>query len=80
MSALAGDLDSQPISKMTPEEFMAARAAAQATWDKMTPEEKAAVKKAAADKKKHELTAMEAFAAERNQYGDKALKAPRGTP
>jgi hypothetical protein len=62
--ALAYDLDTQPLSKMTTEEAKAASAAAKAKWDKMTPDEKAAVKKAIANKRVQDLTAVEAVAAD----------------
>jgi hypothetical protein len=61
---LADDFDTKPLSKMTTEEAKAARAAAKAKWDAMTPEEKAAMKKAMGKKRLEELTAMEAVAAE----------------
>jgi hypothetical protein len=56
---LIGDFDS-----MSTEQDRAARAAAKAKWDKMTPEEQAAVKKAAAKKRRQDLTALEAVASE----------------
>jgi hypothetical protein len=61
---LADDLDTKPLSKMTTEEAKVARATAKAKWDAMTPEEKAAVKKAIAKKRPAELTALEAVAAD----------------
>ena len=42
------DNSMMPLSKMETQDAKAARAAAKAKWDKMTPEEKAAAKKAAA--------------------------------
>ena len=62
-SALADDFDTKPISNMTTEEAQAARSAAKAKWDKMTPEEKAAVKRGMAMKmatnRREEITALE---------------------
>jgi acyl-CoA reductase-like NAD-dependent aldehyde dehydrogenase len=62
--AIPSEGDVMPLSKMDTDQAKAARAAAKAKWDKMTPEEQAAYKKAAANKKREELTAMEAVAAE----------------
>ncbi|HXX85117.1 MAG TPA: hypothetical protein VEN29_14185 [Casimicrobiaceae bacterium] len=61
---IASEGDVMPLSKMDTEQAKAARAAAKAKWDKMTPEEQAAYKKAAAKKKRDELTALEAVASE----------------
>jgi len=68
-----------PLSKMDTDQAKAARAAAKAKWDKMTPEEKAAYKKAASQKKREELTAMEAVAADQGPVFD-AKKAKRKPP
>jgi len=57
-SALAGN-DMKPLSKMETQEAKAARDAAKAKWAKMTPEEKAATKKAAAAKNRQSWTATE---------------------
>jgi FKBP-type peptidyl-prolyl cis-trans isomerase len=58
-SVLADDSDMKPLSKMQTDEAKAAKAAAKAKWDKMTPEEKAATKKAAAAKNRDSWTATE---------------------
>jgi len=58
------------VSKMSTEEAKAARAEAKAKWDKLTPDEKAAYKKAAAKKKREELTAMEEVAADQGPVFD----------
>ena len=62
--AIPSEGDLMPLSKMDTDQAKAARAAAKAKWDTLTPEEKAAYKKAAQQKKRQELTAMEAVAAE----------------
>jgi hypothetical protein len=49
------------VSKMTVDEYKAARAACKAKWDKVTPEEKAAVEKAV-PKKQKDLTIMDLIA------------------
>jgi hypothetical protein len=59
VSALADDSDMKPLSKMDTQEAKAAKAAAKAKWDKMTPEEQAATKKAAAAKNRDSWTAIE---------------------
>lgn len=59
VSALADDSDLKPLSKMQTQEAKEAKAAAQAKWAKMTPEEKAATKKAAAAKNRESWTATE---------------------
>jgi Spy/CpxP family protein refolding chaperone len=56
--------DVMPLSKMTTDQAKAARAAAKAKWDAMTPEEQAAYKKAMRKKRQEDLTAFEAVAAE----------------
>lgn len=58
VSAMAGN-DMKPLSKMETQEAKAARATAKAKWDKMTPEEKAAAKKAAAAKNQASWTAVD---------------------
>jgi hypothetical protein len=49
----------------------AARAAAKAKWDKMTPEEKAAAKKAMAEKRRAELTKRERAEQKATQTAEK---------
>lgn len=56
--------DVMPLSKMTTDQAKAARTAAKAKWDAMTPEEQAAYKKAMRKKRQEELTAFEAVASE----------------
>jgi len=63
-----GDLT--PLSKMDTDKAKAARAAAKAKWDKMTPEEQAAFKKNMKAKRAEELTAMEAVAADQGPVFD----------
>ena len=53
------DSSMMPLSKMDTQQAKAAREAAQAKWAKMTPEEKAATKKAAAAKNRDSWTATE---------------------
>ena len=62
--------DVMPLSKMTTDQAKAARAAAKAKWDKMTPEEQAAFKKNLKAKRSEELTAMEAVAADQGPVFD----------
>ena len=69
-STVADALDTKPISKMTIEEAQAARSAAKAKWDNMTPEEKAAVKKGVATKRREQLTAMESVAIQWDELTD----------
>ena len=78
--ALADDLDTKPVSKMTIEEAQAARFAAKAKWDAMTPEEKAAVENAIAKKRIADLTAVEAVARCAEHYDGPALTTPNCTP
>ena len=59
VSALADDSSTMPLSKMDTEQAKAARAAAKAQWAKMTPEERAAAKKAAQAKNRDAWTATE---------------------
>ena len=58
VSALAGNT-MKPLSKMETEEAKAAKAAAKAKWDAMTPEQQAAAKKAAAAKNRESWTAID---------------------
>ena len=67
---IPSDSSLMPLSKMSTEDAKAARAAAKAKWDTMTPEEKAATKTAAAKKRQEELTAMEAVAADQGPVYD----------
>jgi len=62
--AIPSEGDVMPLSKMDTEQAKAARAAAKAKWDKMTPEEQAAFKKNMKQKKQQDLTALEAVASE----------------
>ena len=64
MPAFADDTDIKPLSKMQTDEAKAAKAAAKAKWDKMTPEEQAAAKKAARAKKQGDQTALDSIAQE----------------
>ena len=57
--AFADDNDMKPLSKMETQEAKAARAAAKAKWAQMTPEERAAAKKAAAAKNQANWTAVD---------------------
>jgi hypothetical protein len=66
--AVTGDNDMKPLSKMETQEAKAARAAAKAKWDKLTPDEQAAARKTARAKKQSELTALEAVAQESDKY------------
>ena len=49
----------KPLSKMETQEAKAAKAAAKAKWDAMTPEQQAAAKKAAAAKNRDSWTAID---------------------
>jgi hypothetical protein len=60
--AFADDSDMKPLTKMQTDEAKAAKAAAKAKWAEMTPEEKAAAKKAAAAKNQANWTAVDAIA------------------
>src|SRR4249919_1015197 len=62
VSALAGN-DMKPLSKMETEEAKAAKAAAKAKWDAMTPEQQAARKKKLTD-----ANALDMVANENMQY------------
>jgi hypothetical protein len=64
MPAFADDSSLMPLSKMQTDEAKAAREAAKAKWDKMTPQEQAAARKAAAAKKLADATALDAVANE----------------
>jgi hypothetical protein len=57
--AFADDNDMKPLSKMETQDAKAARAAAKANWAKMTPEERAAAKKAAQAKNRAAWTATD---------------------
>ena len=70
VSVLAGN-DMKPLSKMETQDAKAARAAAKAKWEKMTPDEQAAAKKAARTKKAADLTALESIAQESDRYDAK---------
>ncbi|HEX7271847.1 MAG TPA: hypothetical protein VF420_06835 [Casimicrobiaceae bacterium] len=61
----------QPLSKMQTEDAKAARAAAKAKWDAMTPQEQAAAKKAARNKKLSEATALDEVANDNMMYNAK---------
>ena len=84
MPVFADDSDMKPLSKMETDEAKAARAAAKAKWDKMTPEQQAAAKKAAKAKKQTELTALESVAQESDKYnaaqGAKEAAASKAQP
>jgi len=67
VSALAGN-DMKPLSKMETEQAKAAKAAAKAKWDAMTPEQQAAAKKAARNKKLSDANALDMIANENMQY------------
>jgi hypothetical protein len=60
-----------PLSKMQTEDAKAARTAAKAKWDAMTPEQQAAARKAARQKKLSDATAMDMVATENMQYDAK---------
>lgn len=66
--AFADDSSLMPLSKMQTDEAKAARAAAQAKWNAMTPQEQAAAKKAARAKKLMDATAIDVIASENMQY------------
>jgi hypothetical protein len=70
--AIEGEGDLMPLSKMDTEQAKAARAAAKAKWDAMTPEEQAALKKKIANKRVQDLTATEAIAANQGPVFDAA--------
>lgn len=61
VSVMAGN-DMKPLTKMETQDAKAARAAAKAKWDKMTPAEQDAARKAARAKKQMELTALDDLA------------------
>jgi hypothetical protein len=61
---IASEGDVMPLSKMDTEQAKKAKADAKAKWDSLTPEQQAAYKKSAAQKKRQDLTAMEAVASE----------------
>src|SRR5207342_3245571 len=66
-SALAGNT-MKPLSKMETEEAKAAKAAAKAKWDAMTPEQQAAAKKAARNKKLSDANAIDMIANDNMSY------------
>lgn len=68
LPAFADDSDIKPLSKMQTEEAKAARAAAQAKWNAMSPQEQAAAKKAARTKKLMDATAIDTIASENMNY------------
>ena len=59
--AIPSEGDVMPLSKMDTEQAKAARAAAKAKWDAMTPEEKTAYKKAVQKKRQADLTALDEY-------------------
>jgi len=71
-SAFADDSSLMPLSKMDTQQAKQARIDAKAKWDKMTPEEKAAARKAAAAKKQADQTALDSVAQEGFKYDTKA--------
>ena len=73
MSAMAdsGGNDMKPLSKMDTEEAKAARAAAKAKWDAMTPAQQDAARKAARQKRIADATALDMVASENMQYNAK---------
>ena len=74
----------KPLSKLETQEAKAAKAAAQAKWDAMTPEQQAAAKKAARQKKLADATALDEIANENMGYdtkeGAKAAAASKAGP
>ena len=79
-----GDNTMMPLTKMDTEQAKAARAAAKAKWDAMTPEQKAAARKAAQNKRLGEATALDHVASENMQYdaamGKKEAAASKAQP
>ena len=67
-SALADDSTMMPLSKMDTEQAKAARAAAKAKWDAMTPQQQEAAKKAARNKKLADANAIDMIASENMSY------------
>src|SRR5215475_1524803 len=67
-TAAQQDNTMQPLSKMDTEQAKAARAAAKAKWDAMTPEQQAAAKKAARAKRLQDANAIDMIANENMQY------------
>jgi hypothetical protein len=65
------DSSLKPLSKMETQDAKAARVAAKAKWDAMTPEQQAAARKAAQQKKLADATAMDMVATENMQYDAK---------
>jgi hypothetical protein len=70
VSVLAGN-SMKPLSKMETQDAKAARVAAQAKWDSMTPEQQAAARKAARAKKLSDATALDMVANDNMQYDAK---------
>lgn len=62
------DNSMMPLSKMDTEQAKAARVAAKAKWDAMTPEQQAAARKAARQKKLADATALDATANENMSF------------
>jgi|SRR5215471_5873880 len=58
---IPGEGDLMPLSKMDTDQAKAARAAAKAKWDAMTPEEKTAWKKNMQKKRQADLTALDEY-------------------
>jgi|SRR5215470_1469929 len=67
-TAAQQDNTMQPLSKMETQDAKAAREAAKAKWDKMTPEQQAAAKKAARSKRLQDANAIDMIANENMQY------------
>jgi hypothetical protein len=72
ISAMADDSDIKPLSKMQTDEAKAAREAAKAKWDKMTPDQQAAAKKAARQKRLADANALDMIANENMMYNTQA--------
>ena len=64
LPAFADDSSLMPLSKMQTDDAKAAREAAKARWDKMTPQEQAAARRAANAKRLSDATALDAIANE----------------
>jgi hypothetical protein len=69
MEVFAADDDLQRMSKEETAQMKAEREAAKAKWDKMTPDEKAAAKKAAQQKRLSEMNAAERASAQESVSG-----------
>jgi len=72
-SALAGNT-MKPLSKMETQEAKAARDAAKAKWDAMTPDQQAAARKAARNKKLSDANALDMVANENMQLNTAQAK------